>query len=114
MSELLPELRAHLLASFGSAQRLDFGTGHEMSFIILLLCLRLRGILRDDDESAIVRRVFVAYLELVWALQGTYNLEPAGSKGVWGLDDHHHLNYLWGAAQMIGECPDASQQLSWR
>ncbi|GAA5994533.1 hypothetical protein JCM5350_006388 [Sporobolomyces pararoseus] len=100
-SSILPELSFNFLASFGSGPRLDYGTGHELSFLLWLLSLRLIGILSPQDDQAVVLRIFTAYLDLVRKVQKVFKLEPAGSKGVWGLDDHQHLSYLFGASQLI-------------
>ena len=43
------EAKTYLMASFGDYKRIDYGTGHEASFICFLLCLSEWGILQDDD-----------------------------------------------------------------
>jgi serine/threonine-protein phosphatase 2A activator len=52
------ELIAYFLGSFGSAQRLDYGTGHELSFLAFLACIwKLHGFPKADpgvEERGIV------------------------------------------------------------
>jgi len=94
------ELAAYLKESFGNATRIDYGTGHELAFAAFLCCAERVGTFTADDRPALVLRVFQKYLELMRLLQSTYYLEPAGSHGVWGLDDYQHLCFFFGAAQL--------------
>ncbi|KAF7302177.1 Serine/threonine-protein phosphatase 2A activator [Mycena indigotica] len=99
---IIPHIKPYLLTSFGSFGRMDYGTGHETSFALFLLCLALTRFIQPSphEERAIVLVVFPRYLSLCWRLQDVYNLEPAGSHGVWGLDDSSFLGYIFGSGQL--------------
>lgn len=75
------ELSSYLAESFGNATRIDYGTGHETNFVVLLFCLAKLGVFSQQDRKALVLVIFRRYLDLVRRIQTTYWLEPAGSQG---------------------------------
>ena len=103
------ELAVYLVDSFGNKQRIDYGTGHEMNFVIFMLGLyKLRlvpaGTSAADAVTCWSRQLLnlfsVSYLPLVRKIQLRYKLEPAGSHGVFSLDDFQFLPFVWGSAQL--------------
>jgi len=95
------ELKAYLIEAFGNGTRIDYGTGHELSFIMFLCCLFKLELLGETDAAAVVLKVFHSYIELCRKLQMTYRMEPAGSHGVWSLDDYQFVPFIWGSGQLI-------------
>lgn len=125
----IPEISIYVTESVGNSTRIDYGSGHEMSFIMFMYCLFRVGALdcnlSDDrfvvwcdivkflwfnyviyfsffDRIAVVTKIFKRYLDIVRKLQTFYNMEPAGSHGVWSLDDFQFIPFLWGSSQFVG------------
>jgi serine/threonine-protein phosphatase 2A activator len=110
MKELLPEnlkdasieLATYFSNCLGNKVRIDYGTGHETAFIAWLYCFHALKLITPEDYPAIVLRVFYRYILLTRKFQKIYGLEPAGSQGVWSLDDHHFLIFYFGSSQLRG------------
>ncbi|XP_043276532.1 serine/threonine-protein phosphatase 2A activator-like [Venturia canescens] len=98
----IPEISQYWCEGFGNATRIDYGTGHEMAFIMFLCCMFKIGAYKADDKVAVGTKVFDRYLTLVRRLQLVYRMEPAGSHGVWSLDDYQFVPFIWGSSQLIG------------
>ena len=86
---------------FGNSTRIDYGSGHEISFLMFLCCLFKIGVFLDADKVPVGLKVFTKYLDVVRKLQTTYRMEPAGSHGVWSLDDYQFVPFIWGSSQLI-------------
>lgn len=106
---VIGELCAYLHDSFGHAVRLDYGTGHESSFQVFLFALLKVGCFGSkrpgeaptaERLKAVTLSIYSAYLAVTRQVQTDYMLEPAGSHGVWGLDDYYCLSFYFGACQM--------------
>ncbi|CAH8826999.1 unnamed protein product [Trichobilharzia szidati] len=109
--EAIDEVSSYLIESVGNSTRIDYGTGHELAFLAFLTCLFKLNILhkQSDSDSTVISDLLAVglivmpkYLSLVRSLQTTYRMEPAGSHGVWCLDDFQFVPFIWGSSQLIG------------
>lgn len=114
------ELLTYLSESFGNKMRIDYGTGHELNFIVFTMgmCNLVDLPHGDGGDSPItgeklkpyvekygwdIHSLFAhKYLRLCRRLQTKFRLEPAGSRGVYNMDDFQFLPFLFGAAQVTG------------
>jgi len=58
-------LQAYLKDSFGSYERIDYGTGHELNFAIMLLFLSKLGYFDKEDYEYVVHHIFYEYIKLM-------------------------------------------------
>lgn len=117
----IDELATYLSESVGNSVRIDYGTGHELTFIAFIIGLFKIGFLKKpdiveirrpspkstelNDYAATALHVLPVYLKLVRHLQCYFRMEPAGSRGSWCLDDFQFIPYLWGSSQFRGKQP---------
>ncbi|KDQ56607.1 hypothetical protein JAAARDRAFT_36089 [Jaapia argillacea MUCL 33604] len=101
-SDAIPEVEGYFKESWGNRTRIDYGSGMELNFLCWIICLERLGVVEKSDHTALVIKVFWRYITVMRTLQSSYWLEPAGSHGVWGLDDYHFLPFLWGSGQLRG------------
>lgn len=69
---------------------------------VFIVCLYKLGLIQESDFQGLILKVFAGYLAVCRHLQSVYWLEPAGSHGVWSLDDYQMLVFYFGAAQLHG------------
>lgn len=112
--ELVQELTSYLHPAFGHEIRLDYGTGHECSFQVFFMCMCKIGCFGGSKErppsmtrlKAATLSIWTAFLAVTRQLQVDYMLEPAGSHGVWGLDDYYCLPFYFGSCQMESDADE--------
>ena len=46
----MEEIQVYLVDSFGNPTRIDYGTGHEMAFVMFLACLFMVGALDQKKD----------------------------------------------------------------
>ncbi|KAK4054625.1 Serine/threonine-protein phosphatase 2A activator 2 [Microbotryomycetes sp. JL221] len=98
--DMIEEVQTYFQESWGNRTRVDYGSGMELNFFAWLLCLRKLDVLTNQDNKAVVIKVFWKYMKVARLLQTEYWLEPAGSHGAQGLDDYHFAVFIFGSAQL--------------
>ncbi|XP_021345411.1 serine/threonine-protein phosphatase 2A activator-like isoform X1 [Mizuhopecten yessoensis] len=54
----IPEIAVYLQEGIGNGTRIDYGTGHELSFVAFLCCLFKIGALQEEDAVPVALQVF--------------------------------------------------------
>jgi serine/threonine-protein phosphatase 2A activator len=57
------EIASYLMGSFGSAQRLDYGTGHELSFLAFIACIWKLGGFPSAPAGLVERDIVAGVIE---------------------------------------------------
>ncbi|XP_052834795.1 serine/threonine-protein phosphatase 2A activator [Drosophila gunungcola] len=106
------ELGVYLSGAFGSSTKIEYGTGHELSFMFFLCALFKAEILsREEDLAASALVLFERYLKFVRRLQVTYSVISSNWHGGYSLDKFQFVPFIWGFAQLCYEAPFSPQKM---
>lgn len=95
--EMIKTLKMYLIESFGNKVRLDYGTGHEIFFLSFIFICKELSIAHDYE----IKPLFKQYFDIVRKYIFKFNIEPAGSNGMFAIDDYQFLPFLFGSAELI-------------
>jgi len=95
------ELSGYFGDMFGSKQRIDYGTGHELHFLAFLCCLYAFNFFTQEDFKDLVYEVIYNYMRLIRSVMDRYNLEPAGNQGFLLPDEYQFIGFIFGSAEMV-------------
>ncbi|KAF9764473.1 Serine/threonine-protein phosphatase 2A activator [Nosema granulosis] len=87
----------YFLNSFGNSTRMDYGTGHELNYFCYLYTLYKSGCLKINEVFGVLK----VYFRVVRSFLNKFNIEPAGSQGIWGIDDYQILPYVFGSSELF-------------
>ncbi|ORD93779.1 PTPA [Enterospora canceri] len=99
MEQIKPD-NLYFMESFGNRVRMDYGTGHELNFLCYLFVLRDYDFTRNEDVDFVVENMKF-YMESVRKFITKFNLEPAGSRGCWSIDDFSLLGCVFGSSLLV-------------
>ena len=61
---IVQEIQVYLVESFGNSTRIDYGTGHEMSFVMFLASLFMVGALDKEQDRYIIVLILLTMLSI--------------------------------------------------
>ncbi|XP_039496119.1 serine/threonine-protein phosphatase 2A activator [Drosophila santomea] len=106
------ELGVYLSGSFGSSTKIEYGTGHELSFLFFVCALFKAEILNlEEDLAASALVLFDRYLQFVRRLQVTYSVNSSNWHGGYSLDKFQFVPFILGFAQLCYEAPFSPQKM---
>ena len=61
---IVQEIEVYLVESFGNSTRIDYGTGHEMAFVMFLASLFMVGALDKEQDRYIIVLILLTILSI--------------------------------------------------